>query len=267
MDRILFATEYPFWQKSLVLKIKTINIHSKHVVANNNVPSDAFVILFKFLVIDEKFTKFFFVSKSNMAFVKEGITCENRNNYGIREHDKLSEQKSKFGPKATINDVLYEKAVPVQKLHFARQSYDCANQMMPTPIMANSTYRQEFTPKILKWEHPIPYNVYCDRISHRALDRCAYAHQPGYQKFMDIYASLDYPLHPNEQLINGISRQDTITLYDWFQVPKSKGTTVRCDVPHQKRIEVKFGVERHQTFEFVPNRGRLTEHREHYRST
>lgn len=204
-----------------------------------------------------------------MAFVKKGIECHTQNkNYGIGEHNKLSEQKSEFGFKTSTNtDARYEKAASVQKLQFARQLFNRANQVMPTAIKANSTYRNDFSPKSLVLAHPISYDVYCDRLSRYGGDRCVYAHQPGYQKYLDIYAPLDYPLHTTEQLQNGISRRDHITLWDWFQVPKAKGTTVRVQVPPQKCIdEVQNGIIRpYAKNEFVPNRGLLTEHREHYR--
>lgn len=204
-----------------------------------------------------------------MAFVKAGIDCHNlNNNHSIREHNKLSEQRSQSGFKtSTNNDATYEKAMPLEKLQFARQLFNRANQLMPPAITGNSTYRNDFSPKSLVLEHPISYDVYCDRVCQYGGNRCAYAHQPGYQKFLDIYARLDYPLHTNEKPTNGINRRDHITLWDWFQVPKTKGTTVRIHLPPQRCTEeVRNGTVRpFAKNNFVPNRGLLTEHREHYR--
>lgn len=203
-----------------------------------------------------------------MAFVAKGIACQtndNNCNYGIAGHRKFSEQKSEFGFKTSSNDVTYEKATPSQKLQFTRQSFNRANQLMPSGIKMDSTYQRDFSPKSLVLDHPISYDAFCDRISQRAVDRCVYAHQPGYQKYLDIYAPLDYPLHPNAE--NGISRRDHITQWDWFEVPKAKGATVRVEVPPQKCIDdqQKSVIRPYAKNNFVPNRGLLTEHQEHYR--
>lgn len=205
-----------------------------------------------------------------MVFIKKGIVCQDRanDNYGIKEHDKLSEQRSEFGFKtSTTNDVAYEKATPVNKLQFVRQSFNRANQLMPSSIRTNSTYRTDFSRKSLIPNHPVSYDAFCDRISQRAVNRCAYAHQPGYQKYLDIYAPLNYPLHTNDQLRNGISKIDNITVWDWLQVPKTKGTTVHIELPPDKCIDrVQNCVIRpYAKNNFVPNRGLWTEHQEHYR--
>lgn len=205
-----------------------------------------------------------------MAFVAKGIYCQtnnNNSNYGTTEHRKFSEQRSEFGFKTTSNDVTYEKATPSQKLQFTRQSFNRANQLMPSSIKTNSTYRRDFSLKSLAFDHPISYDVFCDRISQRTVDRCVYAHQPEYQKYLDIYAPLNYPLHPNENLKNGIGRRDHITLWDWFDVPKAKGANVRVEVPPQKCFdaEQKSVIRPFAKNNFVPHRGLLTEQQEHYR--
>lgn len=204
-----------------------------------------------------------------MAFVTKGIDCQSThaNNYGIREYSEKSEHRSEFGFKTSINDVAYEKAAAVPRMQFARQLFNRANQVMPTAIQTNSTYRNDFSAKSLKFEHPMRYDVFCDSISQRAIDRCVYAHQPGYQKYLDIYAPLNYPLHPIEELNRGLSKRDHITYWDWIQEPKTRGITVHVEVPPQKCNDAidKSVIRPIEKNKFVPNRGLFTEHQEHYR--
>lgn len=201
-----------------------------------------------------------------MAFVKKGIDCHtanahnnNNTNYGSREHDKRSEQKSKFGFK-TATDF---GGISAQQFQFDRQPFKRANQSCDGLTMwnINSTYRNDFSLSALVLEHPINYNFDRERFSQHSIDsRRVYANQPGHQKFLDIYARLDYPLHTNEQLI-GNRRQD------WFQVPNAKGTIAHDDVPSLRCADAqqKSNLRPYAEAQFVPNRGLWSEHQEHYR--
>lgn len=203
-----------------------------------------------------------------MAFVRARKRCPaQEDDCGLAEYSKQSEQKSAFAFKTTTNDENYVKAPAASSMQYARQIFERGNQMMPSRMNVETVYQADFSPKKLKLEHPMrnAWDAYEIENPYCAVEKRATAHQPGYHKYLDIYARLDYPLHSAEEPTTELRNGDQITLWNWL-LPKSKKSTFNVKVPPQKcdDAEQDAVVQAHAINPFVPHRGLLSEHQEFF---
>lgn len=191
----------------------------------------------------------------------------------------LSEQTHQFNNRNSSNyNTSYEMAAPHQNLHFANHLCRRANTLLPKPIKVyDSTYQNDFTKHHVKSEPSIDRNYSCKHPD--APTNKIDSSQPGFEKYLDIYATtnmLNYPYYNDDQR-HGISKMDTITVWDWLNVPKAKGTKLNiniplCSIDTTKRITLS-GMSCDEVIEnrpyptarkHVPNKGLLSEQQEEY---
>lgn len=141
-------------------------------------------------------------------------------------YDYLTETRRQFRWKTPVEHVAKANiAMSCKKLQFIQREQERTFQRPPNTIRTGTTTDRTYpTP---------PRESFCEKFipigmkyrSPPASQDLVYCNQPGHAKYMDLFATttmLDYPPRTIDQQ-NGIGRKDYITLYDWFELPKSKG--------------------------------------------
>lgn len=155
----------------------------------------------------------------------------------------------------------FEVPVPCGRLGVSQECYERGNQLLPQKSRIQSTYWYDHKP--------------CERLQNQLQNTPKPASKPqhdyvdvdvnncGYEKYLDIYATtkaLDHrSFSPNEV------KHDSITVWDWLQIPKIRGRTIALDIPIPKHdLDRISKTNQPKANHFVPNRGLVSEYQEEF---
>lgn len=189
-----------------------------------------------------------------------------------------TENLDQFPHKTSISYVnSHDLAAPQEKLQFAKAMFESIRNPSLKATKVCTSYQKEFEEKEIKpeWSKRLAHSCR----EHDKLEKTIDPTDSSFHKLLDIYAStnvLDYPMY-NEKQLNGVSKMDNITVWDWLNVPKARGFRLsgfhpdpqlqRLDKPKISGMvcqSVDVNRVKPNTSKFVPNRGSLTEHQEKF---
>lgn len=158
----------------------------------------------------------------------------------------------------------FKKPISHGKLAVFKELCEHGNNILPTNISTNSTYRNEYYRKFTPEQIVVPLNN--NKKMFKFSEGFSMNIDPNsnsYKKYLDIYATtntLDFRNHGNNE-----NKKDAITTWDWFRVPKVRGSSVELRVPLCKSdLDTSIQFKRTRCNEFVPYRGLLSEQQEEF---
>lgn len=155
----------------------------------------------------------------------------------------------------------FEVPVPCSRFVFPQEVYERGNQLLPRYSKCTSTYRSDYLPYERPAFRPESPRIISSKPNHQLID--IDATNCGYEKYLDIYATtktLDHrQFTPNEV------QHDAVTVWDWLQIPKTRGRTIPLDIPISKRdLRSAAKINRPDRSHLIPNKGLLTEYQEEF---
>lgn len=159
----------------------------------------------------------------------------------------------------------FEKPISHGKPAVFKELYERRNNILPMNISTNSSYRSAYHPNFRPEQIMEPLNNNNKKM-FRFPEEFSTNIDPNsnsYKKYLDIYATtntLDFRNHVNNEV-----QKDAITTWDWFRMPKCRGTSVEINVPLCKSdLDTSIQFRRTRCNQFVPYRGYLSEQQEEF---
>lgn len=155
----------------------------------------------------------------------------------------------------------FEVPVPCSRFVLPQEIYERGNQLLPRYSRCTSTYRSDYLPSERPRNQPRTPRIIHSKSSHQLVD--IDATNCGYEKYLDIYATTKNLDH--RQFLPNEIKHDAITVWDWLQIPKTRGRTIPLDVPIARRdLRPVSKINQPRPSNFVPNKGLITEYQEEF---
>lgn len=156
----------------------------------------------------------------------------------------------------------FEVPVPCSRFVFPQELYERSNQLLPHYSKHSSTYRDNYKPcESIKPRTQIS-SIIQSRPDHQLVD--IDAKNCGYEKYLDIYATtkaLDHRTFSPREV-----KHDPITVWDWLEIPKARGSTIPLKVPIQERdVANTSKIKQPKRSNVVPNSGFLSEYQHEFK--
>lgn len=189
-----------------------------------------------------------------------------------------TENYDQFGYKTTTNYTNnYDLAAPNENLQFAKTMFESIQKSPSKEVKIRTNYQEEYKAKKVTLNEGKKLVHSCRE--HEKREKRIDPSDSCFHKLLDIYAStnvLDYPVYSETQL-NGVSKMDNITVWNWLHVPKARGFRLNeiDQDPYLQRSDkskisgiVCSNVDENRVMpnltKFVPNRGLLSEQQERF---
>lgn len=166
----------------------------------------------------------------------------------------------KYIPKSSYSE-RFELPVPCSRFILPQELYERGNRLLPKYSKCNSIYQSDY--KFCEGPRNLiqPPRIIHSKPDHQLVD--IDVTHGGYEKYLDIYATTKTLVH--RPFSSNEVKHDAITVWDWLQIPKTRGRTIPLNVPIPKRdLDDEAKINRPKCNNFVPNRGLITEYQEEF---